>query len=157
MDHARIYELLRKAGRNRMVWAGLVAGVIGHILQGIMAFLFFDRYYLAHTELLRDVGHAVGIYYLIPNLIVGLVLSYIAVHFKKISPRPDWQIGGRVGVLVWAASSAVVIIKRQIIFDLSNWLLLEMLSDLLIFAFMGTIAGFLSGHGIFGYVRDSAE
>jgi hypothetical protein len=157
MNRAKVFEWLRNMARNRMVWAGLVAGVIGHILQGMMAFLFFDRYYLAHAELLRDVGNAVGIYYLIPNLIIGLVLAYLSVHFKKISPRPDWQIGGWVGALVWAASAAVVIIKRQIIFDLSNWLLLEMISDLVIFAFMGSIAGLLSGRSILDHKKASAE
>lgn len=147
MVKSAISRLFRNIAHNKTLWAGLAAGVLGHILQGMMAFLFFDRFYLAHAELLRDVSHAVGLYYLVPNLIVGVIISYLTMQLKKISARPNWQVGGMTGVMIWAASSAVVIVKRQIIFDLSNWLLLEIISDLFIFAFMGALAGFLTGHG----------
>jgi len=39
---------------KKTIWAGLAAGVLGHILQGFGAYLLFDRFYLENPDLVRD-------------------------------------------------------------------------------------------------------
>jgi len=133
---------------RKAIWAGIAAGVVGHILQGFGAYLFFDRFYLENPDLVRDTGFAVAFYYLALNVIVGLVLAHLSVYLRSAWSLPDWRTGIRAGIIVWAASSPVFTIKRQIILRLSNWLLLEILADLIIYIIMGAIAGFLAGRGI---------
>lgn len=133
---------------KKTLWAGLAAGVLGHILQGLAAFFLFDRFYLENPELVRNSSWLVAIYYLALNLIVGLVIAYLAATLMKVWSDPDWKIGLKAGLLVWAASSPVFIMKRQIILRLSNWLLAEIVTDFLIYAAIGATAGFLAGRGI---------
>jgi hypothetical protein len=133
---------------KRTIWAGLAAGVLGHILQGLCAVFLFDRFYLENPDLVRDSSWFVAAYYLGLNLLVGLIMAYLAGVFRKIRDDPDWKIGLKAGLLVWAASSPVFVIKRQIMLQLSNWLLLEIAADFVIYAVMGATAGFLAGRGI---------
>lgn len=133
---------------KKVIWAGLAAGVLCHILQGMAAYVFFDRFYLANPDLIRDATRLVGIYYLLVSLITGLVIAYLAHFLKSIWPLVDWQVGIAAGVLVWAASSLTYVIKRQILLNLSNWLLLEIPADLVIYAISGAVAGYLVGRGI---------
>jgi len=133
---------------KKVIVAGLAAGVLCHIFQGAAAYLFFDRFYLENPDLIRDSSRLVGFYYLALNLIVGLVISYLAYYLKSVWKSVDWIAGIRAGMIVWVASSPVFIIKRQIIFKLSNWLLLEIAADFLIYIIIGAVAGFLSGRGI---------
>jgi hypothetical protein len=133
---------------KKTIWAGLAAGVLGHIMQGLVAFLVFDRFYFENPDLIRNSSWLVAVYYLALNLIVGLVIAYLAEALMKIWRDPDWRVGLKVGLLIWAASSPVFIIKRQIILQLSNWLLFEIATDFIIYALMGMTAGFLVGRGI---------
>ena len=95
-----------------------------------------------------EAGRLAGFYYLIPNLVIGLVISYLGHALQKEISRPDWQVGAIAGFFVWAGSSPIVIVKRQIIFDLSNWLLLEIITGLLIFMLVGAMTGYLCNRGI---------
>jgi hypothetical protein len=133
---------------RKTIWAGLAAGVVGHILQGMGAYLFFDRFYLENPDLVRDSVRLVAIYYLALNLVIGIVIAYLSQYLSQLWRGPDWLIGVRAALLIWIASSAVFIIKRQIILKLSNWLFLEIAADFIIYAIMGAIAGFLAGRGI---------
>ncbi len=139
---------LKMTTDKRIIWAGLAAGVLGHILQGLFAFILFDRFYLENPDLIRDSSWLVAVYYLALNLIVGLVIAFLANTLMKVWKDPDWRVGLKSGILVWAASSPVFVIKRQIILQLSNWLLLEIVADFIIYAVMGAAAGFLVGRGI---------
>ena len=140
---------------KRVIWSGLAAGVLCHIMQGVSAYLLFDRYYLENPDLIRDSSLMVGFYYLAVNLIVGLVISYLAFYLKTVWNDADWLVGVRVGLIVWLASSPVFIIKRQIILNLSPWLILEILTDLIIYALIGAVAGFLTGRGIIESGKDT--
>ncbi len=133
---------------KKTIWAGLAAGVLGHILQGLVAFSLFDRFYFENPDLIRNSSWLVAIYYLALNLIVGLVIAYLAETLMKVWKDPDWKVGLKIGLLVWAASSPVFIVKRQIILQLSNWLLFEIVTDFIIYGVMGATAGFLVGRGI---------
>lgn len=133
---------------KKIIWAGLAAGVIGHIMQGTGAYLVFDRFYLENPDLVRDSDMIVAVYYLALNLIIGLVIAHLAVYLRNTWKETDWLTGIRAGFIIWAASSPVFIIKRQIILKLSNWLLLEIAADLVIYVIMGGAAGFLTGRGI---------
>lgn len=132
---------------KRIFWAGLAAGVLCHMLQGFAAFLFFDRLYLQNAELVRDAGRIVGLAYLVVNLAVGIVIAHLAWYLHKVWTGNDWQVGMKTGIIIWAASSPVFILKRQIILSLSQWLLLEIVTDLIIYAFIGAVAGLLIGRG----------
>jgi hypothetical protein len=134
--------------KSKIIWAGLAAGVLGHILQGFGAYLLFDRFYLENPDLVRDTGAIVAVYYLALNLMVGLVLAFLSVYLRQVWKEPDWRVGLKAGIIIWAASSPVFVIKRQIILKLSNWLLLEIAADLVIYILMGAAAGFLAGRGI---------
>jgi fluoride ion exporter CrcB/FEX len=140
---------------KKTIWAGLAAGVLGHILQGLAAFFLFDRFYLENPDLIRDSSLLVAVYYLFLNLIVGLVIAYLARTLMTIWHDPDWKVGLKTGLLVWLASSPVFIIKRQIMLQLSNWLLFEIVTDFVIYAAMGATAGFLIGRGIIQKEHDS--
>ncbi len=142
-DHTRSHMTNKK-----IIWAGLAAGVLGHILQGFAAYLVFDRFYLENPELVRDSVKLVVVYYLALNMVVGLVIAHLAYYLSRVWRGPDWLVGIRAAWLIWAASSAVFVIKRQIILRLSNWLLLEIAADFIIYAVMGALAGFLVGRGI---------
>ncbi len=133
---------------KKTIWAGLAAGLLGHILQGFGAYLLFDRFYLENPELVRDSGMIVAVYYLALNLIIGLVIAHLAVYLRKVWDQADWMVGIKAGFIIWAGSSPVFIIKRQIILKLSNWLLLEIAADLIIYVIIGAVAGFLAGRGI---------
>lgn len=133
---------------KKTIWAGLAAGVLGHILQGFGAYLFFDRFYLQNPDLVRDSGMIVAVYYLGINLLIGLVIVHLAVYLSKIRNQADWEVGIMAGFIIWAGSSPVFIIKRQIILRLSNWLLLEIAADLIIYVIMGAVGGYLAGRGI---------
>lgn len=132
---------------KRILWAGLAAGVLCHMLQGFAAFLFFDRLYLQNAELARDAGRIVGLAYLVVNLGVGIVIAALTWYLHKVWTGNDWQVGMKTGIIIWAASSPVFILKRQIILSLSQWLLLEIVTDLVIYAFIGAVAGLLIGRG----------
>ena len=140
--------------KKRLIWAGLAAGLLGHILQGSLAYLFFDRFYLENPELLRDSNMLVGLYYMILNLIVGLAIAWLAHIFKGIWRGRAWLAGVKAGFVVWVVSSPIFIIKRQIILNLPNWLLLEIPADLAIYILIGAVAGFLCGPGITGSGKD---
>lgn len=140
---------------KRIIWAGLAAGVLGHILQGIGAYLVFDRFYLENVDLVRDSGMIVSFYYLALNLVVGLVIAYLSYYLQKLKSGADWRTGVRAGLIIWAASSPVFIIKRQIVLKLSNWLLLEIVADLIIYLVIGAAAGFLIGRGIIDEMEPS--
>jgi len=133
---------------KKIIWAGLAAGVVGHILQGIGAYVLFDRFYLENPDLVRDSVRLVAIYYLALNLIIGIIIAYLSYYLSQVWRGPDWLIGARAALFIWCASSAVFVIKRQIILKLSNWLFLEIAADFIIYAFMGAVAGFLVGRGI---------
>jgi len=133
---------------KKTIWAGLAAGVMGHIMQGLAAFFLFDRFYLENPDLIRNSSLLVAVYYLALNLIVGLVIAYLAETLMKLWDDPDWKVGIKSGLLVWVASSPVFIVKRQIMLQLSNWLLFEIVTDFIIYAVMGATAGFLVGRGI---------
>ena len=133
---------------KRAVWAGLSAGVIGHIMQGAAAYFFFDRFYLANADLVRDANWATGFYYLFLNMIVGTVIAHVSQYLQATRPEPDWKAGIKAGLLIWAASSPIWVIRRQIILKLPNWLILEIPVDLVIYTVMGALAGFLVGRGI---------
>ncbi|MDD4050470.1 MAG: hypothetical protein PHR28_01045, partial [candidate division Zixibacteria bacterium] len=120
------------------------------------AYLFFDRLYLQNAELVRDVGRIVGLVYLLLNLGVGVVISYLTWYLQKIWKGTDWQVGMKTGMLVWAVSSPVFIIKRQIILTLSQWLLLEIVTDFIVYAVIGAVAGFLLGRGIIDNQREAS-
>lgn len=141
---------------KRIIWAGLAAGVLCHIMQGFGAYLFFDRLYLENAELVRDAGRIVGLVYLLVNLTVGIIIAYLTWHLHKVWKGNDWQIGMKTGVIVWAVSSPVFILKRQIILTLSQWLLLEIITDLVIYALIGAVAGFLIGRGIVENHREAS-
>jgi len=133
---------------KKIIWAGLAAGVMGHIMQGMGAYLVFDRFYLENPDLVRDSSMIVAVYYLALNLVIGLVIAHLSVYLRNTWKEADWRVGVRAGFIIWAASSPVFIIKRQIILKLSNWLLLEIAADLVIYIIMGAVAGFLAGRGI---------
>jgi hypothetical protein len=133
---------------KKTIWAGLAAGVLGHILQGFGAYLFFDLFYLQNPDLVRDSDMIVAVYYLGINLVIGLVIAHLSVILTRVWNQADWLVGIKAGLIIWAASSPVFIIKRQIILRLSNWLLLEIAADLIIYVIMGAVAGFLAGRGI---------
>jgi hypothetical protein len=119
-----------------------------HILQGVSAYLIFDRFYLEFPDFLRETEPGIGFLYLFPNLLVGLAISIMAAYIRQGKQYADWKAGTIAGVLAWAVSSPIVIVKRQIIFKLSNWLLCEIAVDLVIFLIVGALAGFLAGRGI---------
>jgi hypothetical protein len=133
---------------KKVIWAGLAAGVLCHILQGFGAFLIFDHFYLQSPDLVRDSGWIVAIYYLLLNLVTGLVIAHLAHFLMRVWKGADWEIGLKTGVVVWAASSVVFVIKRQILLRLSGWLALEIVADLIIYAVAGALAGYLVGRGI---------
>lgn len=133
--------------QKRIIWAGLAAGVLCHIMQGFAAFLFFDRLYLQNAELVHNAGRIVGLAYLVVNLTVGMVIAYLAWYLHRVWSGNDWQVGMKTGIIVWAASSPVFILKRQILLSLSQWLLLEIVTDLIIYAIIGAVAGLLIGRG----------
>ncbi len=133
---------------KKVIWAGLAAGVLCHIMQGFSAYLFFDRLYLQNADLVRDIGPIVGMLYLVMNLIIGLVISHLAWYLQKVWRGSDWQVGMKTGIIIWVASSPVFILKRQIILALSQWLLLEIIVDFAIYAVIGAVAGYLIGRGI---------
>lgn len=133
---------------KRIILAGAAAGVLCHIFQGTAAYLFFDRFYLANPDIVRDSTRLVGFYYMILNLIVGLAIAYLSALLLKLLDESDWRVGIKSALLIWVASSPVWIIKRQIILNLSNWLLFEMVVDLFIYGLIGAVAGFLLGRGI---------
>lgn len=141
---------------KKIIWAGLAAGVLCHILQGFGAYLFFDRLYLQNAELVRDAGRIVGLVYLVLNLGVGVIIAYLAWYLQKVWKGTDWQVGMKTGIIVWAASSPVFILKRQIILTLSQWLLLEIVTDFVIYAVIGAVAGFLIGRGIVENPREAS-
>lgn len=134
--------------RAKVIWAGLAAGVLVHILQGVSAYLIFDRFYLENPDFLREAGQGIGFLYLIPNLVIGVAISSMAYFIHQGKRFPDWKAGLIAGILAWGVSSPIVIVKRQIIFKLSNWLLLEIAVDLAILVLVGMVAGFLAGRGI---------
>jgi hypothetical protein len=140
---------------KRIIWAGLAAGVLCHIMQGIASYLYFDRFYLENTDLVRDLGYMVALYYLILNLIIGVAIAYLAASLKNVWKGADSIVGMKAGFIIWAASSPVFVAKRQIILKLSNWLLLEILADLIIYIVIGAVAGFLTGSGIIDKKEDS--
>ncbi|MFH1700940.1 MAG: hypothetical protein ABIE07_10165 [Candidatus Zixiibacteriota bacterium] len=133
---------------KRIILAGAAAGVLCHIFQGTAAYLLFDRYYLANPDIVRDSTRIVGFYYLILNSIVGVAIAYLSALLMKVFDEPDWRVEIKSGLIIWAASSPVWIIKRQIILKLSNWLLFEIVLDFLIYAIIGAVAGYLVGRGI---------
>ena len=144
----RVNEYYQAMSNKRVVWAGLAAGVLCHFMQGTAAYLFFDRFYLANPDIIRDSSHLVGIYYLFLNLIVGLVIAHLTYWLKAIWDEVDWLTGIKAALVIWAGSSPVWIIKRQILINLSNWLLLEIVADFIIYAVIGAVAGYLVGRGI---------
>jgi hypothetical protein len=149
--HIALWEVSiynRPVLNKKTIAAGLAAGVMGHIMQGAGAFLFFDRYYLQNTDLVRNSGMIVAVYYLALNLLLGVVIAQLSVYLRKVWDEPDWKVGLRAGFIIWIGSSPVFIIKRQIILRLSNWLLLEIAADLIVYLIMGAVAGFLAGRGI---------
>ena len=133
---------------KKLIAAGLAAGLLCHILQGTAAYLVIDRFYLENPDLVRDSSRIVGLYYMALNMIVGLAMAYLSLQFRKSLGDSDWLSGIKAGLILWVASSPIYIIKRQIIFDLSNWLLLEIVTDLIIYVVVGATAGFLVGRGI---------
>ena len=139
---------------RKTVVAGLAAGVLCHILQGAAAYFVLDRYYLENPDLVRDSSRLVGFYYLGLNLIIGLVISHLSMHLKNVFNSSDWLMGIKAALYIWAGSSLVFIIKRQIILNLSNWLILEIVSDFFIYCIVGAVAGYLSGRGIVETVRE---
>jgi hypothetical protein len=141
---------------KKVIVAGLAAGVLYHIFQGAAAYLFFDQFYLENPDLIRDSSRLVGFYYLGLSLIAGLVISYLAYYLKSVFKGADWAVGIKAGMIVWVASSPVFIAKRQIIFKLSNWLLLEIAADSLIYIIIGAVAGFLSGRGIIENTKEKS-
>ncbi|MCK5126053.1 MAG: hypothetical protein KAR42_07340 [candidate division Zixibacteria bacterium] len=130
---------------KRIILSGVAAGVICHFMQSSGAYLFFDRYYLESPDIVRDSTYLVGVYYLLLNLLVGQVVAHLACYLKSVWEAPGWQIGIRAGLILWAASSPVWIIKRQILLKLSNWLLLEIVFDLAVYIIIGAIAGLITG------------
>jgi hypothetical protein len=138
----------RRVLNKKTIIAGLAAGILGNILHGIGAYLLFDRFYLENPDLARDLGILVTFYYLALDLMIGMIIAYLSVCFRKAFKLVDWQAGIRAGFIIWIASSPVFIIKRQIMFKLSNWLLMEIGADLVIYIIMGAAAGFLAGRGI---------
>ena len=138
----------RHMRNKKTIGAGLAAGVLCHILQGLGAYLAFDQFYLENPDLVRDSGWIVAFYYLALNLIIGLVIAYLAVYLRQVRQETDWRAGIRAGFIIWLASSPVFVIKRQILFKLSNWLLLEIAADFVIYLIIGAVAGFLAGRGI---------
>jgi hypothetical protein len=125
-------------------------------MQGFGAYLFFDRLYLENAALVRDAGRIVGLVYLLLNLSVGVVIAYLTWHLQKVWTGNSWQVGMKTGVIVWAVSSPVFILKRQIILTLSQWLLLEIIVDLIIYALIGAVAGLLIGRGIVENNRETS-
>ncbi len=133
---------------KRVIASGLAAGVLLNIMQGFGAYFFFDHFYLANPDLIRDGSIYSGFYFLGLYCIVGIVIAGFSQGLKNVWSGADWIIGIKVGLVVWAASSPVYILKRHIIFELSDWLLLEIPFDLIAYAIAGAIAGFLCGRGI---------
>ncbi|MEZ5357657.1 MAG: hypothetical protein R3F48_02420 [Candidatus Zixiibacteriota bacterium] len=130
---------------KRIVWAGLAAGVLCHFLQGSGAYFIFDRFYFENPDIVRDPGLIVGIYYLLINMVLGVVIAHLAYYFHGVWEDTSWKIGLRAGLILWAGSSPIWIAKRQILLKLSNWLLLEIIFDLIVFGLVGILAGFLVG------------
>ncbi len=133
---------------RRIIAAGLAAGVLCHILQGASAYFLLDRFFLENPDLIRSSSRLVGFYYLGLNLLIGLTVSYLSFFLKSVFDGPDWKIGIKAALFLWAASSPVFIIRRQILFDLSDWLYLEIISDFTVYIIIGAVAGYLSGRGI---------
>jgi hypothetical protein len=133
---------------RKVIVAGLAAGVLYHILQGGAAYFIFDQFYLENPDIIRDSNPFVGYYYLGVNIIVGLVIAILACHLKNVFPDSDWKSGVRAAIFIWAGSSLVFTLKRQIILNLSSWLILEIVSDFFIYCLVGAVAGYLSGRGI---------
>lgn len=133
---------------RKVIVAGLAAGVLYHIFQGAAAYFIFDQFYLENPDIIRDSNPFVGYYYLGVNIIVGLVIAILARHLKNVFPDSDWKSGIRAAIFIWAGSSLVFTLKRQIILNLSSWLMLEIVSDFFIYCLVGAIAGYLSGRGI---------
>lgn len=130
---------------KRILWAGVAAGVLCHILQGSGAYLLFDRFYFENPDIVRDPGLIVGVYYLIINVVLGIVMAHLAYYFHAVWETASWNIGLRAGIVLWAGSSPIWIAKRQILLKLSNWLLLEIIADAIIYSLVGILAGYLVG------------
>lgn len=130
---------------KRIFWVGLAVGVLLHILQGAGAYLLFDRFYLQNPDIVRDPGLIVGVYYLLINLALGIVIAHLAYYFHAVWSQGSWKIGLKAGLILWAGSSPIWIVKRQILLKLSNWLLLEIIADLIVYSLAGILAGYLAG------------
>ena len=139
---------------RKVIVAGLAAGILFHILQGAAAYFIFDQFYLENPDIIRDSNPFVGYYYLGVNVIVGLVISVLSGYLKNVFPDSDWKTGVKAALFIWVGSSLVFILKRQIILNLSNWLLLEIVSDFFIYCLVGAVAGYLSGRGIVEKVKE---
>ena len=127
---------------KRILTIGLAVGLFGHLAQAAAAYFLWDPLYLATPELARDPGHITVFYYLGLGLVVGVVLSYLIYLLQYVWPQSFIKIGIRAAFLLWAASSPIYILKRQLILDLSLWLILEIVTDLIIYILMGALAGF---------------
>jgi hypothetical protein len=88
---------------KKIIWAGLAAGVLCHIMQGFGAYLIFDRLYLQNAELVRDAGRIVGVIYLILNLGIGVVIAYLTWYLQKLWKGTDWQVGLKTGLKIGRA------------------------------------------------------
>lgn len=128
---------------RKIIIIGLIVGVFSHIAQGTASFFLWDQFYLKTPELARDLGAMTSIYYLGLNLVVGMALSYLIYLYQFIWAQSFRLIGFRAAILLWAVSSPVYILKRQLILQLSPWLILEVFSDLLIYSIAGVAAGFI--------------
>lgn len=133
---------------KRIIASGLAAGVLLHIMQGFGAYFIFDRFYLVNPDLIRDGTIYSGFYFLGLNCIAGLAIAAISQGLKNVWSGDDWFVGIKAGLIIWMASSPVYVLKRHIIFDLSNWLILEIVFDLVVYVIAGAVAGFLCGRGI---------
>ena len=133
---------------RRIIWGGVAAGVLCHILQGLAAYLIFDRFYLENPDIVRDATLLVGVYYLIINMILGIAVASLTWLLSSVWTEALWKIGLKAGFLIWAVSSPIWIIKRQILLRLSNWLLFEIVTDLIVYAVIGMVAGLLVGRRI---------
>jgi hypothetical protein len=143
--------------QRKVIWAGLAAGVVAHILQGMAAYSLLDRFFLENPDLVRDSGREVAVIYLSLNLLVGLVISHLAWYLKDRWSGPDWLVGIKVGFIVWVVSSPVYIITRQVILALSPFLYLEILTDCVVYIMAGAVAGWLVGRGITEKRKDKTD
>ncbi len=133
---------------KRVMWSGIAAGVLCHILQGTGAYFIFDRFYFENPDIVRDPGLIVGVYYLLINLLLGLVIAHLAYFLKGVWEEAGWITGLKAGLFIWAGSSPIWIAKQQILLKLSNWLLLEIILDAVIYSVVGIVTGYLVGRRI---------